>query len=172
MLKFIGCSLIILSGFYLGFLKATSERKKLKQGMDLKRFLYYLEGEIRYSLSTLPDAIGEIQKKTKEDLKPFLSHLKTDLNQYQEEKFSNIWLKRIKLDLEPIILEKKFLEPIKALGENIGYLDQEMQLKAISFAMEQLEDCIYEIKEQVNKNCKMYQVLGISFGIFVVIFLL
>ncbi|MDD3186219.1 MAG: stage III sporulation protein AB [Anaerostipes sp.] len=172
MLKLIGCILVILTGCLLGFYKSLQEKRKLQQGYDLKRFLYLLEGEIRYGLTPLPDAFEHIAAKTSKELKPFLMGLSKALKEYQSERFFYIWRKKIKEDLQPLIIEKKFLGPIISLGESIGYLDQQMQLKTIMFSMEQLEDIMYDLKDQVRKNCKMYQILGAASGILIVIFVL
>ena len=56
-------------------------------------------------------------------------------------------------------------------GETIGYLDKEMQEKTIGFAIEQLEDEIFQMKDQVIKNCKMYRSLGLSCSLLIVIIL-
>lgn len=58
-----------------------------------------------------------------------------------------------------------------SMGETIGYLDKEMQEKTIDFAIEQIEDVIFQMKDQVIKNCRMYRSLGLSFGLLVVIIL-
>ena len=46
-----------------------------------------------------------------------------------------------------------------------------MQEKTIDFAIEQIEDVIFQMKDQVIKNCRMYRSLGLSFGLLVVIIL-
>ena len=66
---------------------------------------------------------------------------------------------------------EKFLEILMSMGETIGYLDKEMQEKTIGFAIEQIEDVIFQMKDQVIKNCRMYRSLGLSFGLLVVIIL-
>ena len=46
-----------------------------------------------------------------------------------------------------------------------------MQEKTIDFAIEQIEDVIFQMKDQDIKNCRMYRSLGLSFGLLVVIIL-
>ena len=85
----------------------------------------------------------------------FLSDVSKKLSSYQEETFSQVWKNSVEKDLTPYVLEKKMLEPLITMGDTIGYLDKDMQ-----------------IKDQVIKNCKLYQSLGLSFGLLVVIILL
>ena len=155
-----------------GLKKTSKEKKKLQQGIYLKRFLYLLEGEIRYGLSPLPDAIGRIANKVNDDIRPWLLALNASLTTYEKQRFSHIWEKKIKESLEPIIIESKLLQPIYTLGETLGYLDKEMQIKTIEQAMEQLNERIYDIKYDVRKNCKLYQTMSVCIGFLIVIILI
>ncbi|MCI5623272.1 MULTISPECIES: stage III sporulation protein AB [Anaerostipes] len=172
MIKIIGACMIIASGISFGFIKAAKEQKKLEQGIALKRMLYLLQGEIRYGFTPLPEAIRAISKKTVQEFAPFLQNAADRMDTHSEDSFASIWKNSMEENLSPIILEKSFMEPILTMGETIGYLDKEMQLKTISFAIEQVEDIILQIKEQVIRNCKMYRSFGISFSLLIVIILL
>ena len=44
------------------------------------------------------------------------------------------------------------LEPLITMGDTIGYLDKDMQVKTIDFTIEQIEERMYQIKDQVIKN--------------------
>lgn len=172
MVKLLGAAIVIISGGVLGFYQASRERKRLEQGIELKRLLYLLQGEIRYGLTPLPDAIGTIAGKMNAEFSVFLSDVSKKLSSYQEETFSQVWKNSVEKDLIPYVLEKKMLEPLITMGDTIGYLDKDMQVKTIDFTIEQIEERMYQIKDQVIKNCKLYQSLGLSFGLLVVIILL
>ena len=73
MVKLLGAAIVIISGGVLGFYRASRERKRLEQGIELKRLLYLLQGEIRYGLTPLPDAIGTIAGKMNAEFSVFLS---------------------------------------------------------------------------------------------------
>ena len=89
-----------------------------------------------------------------------------------EESFSRVWNQAVRDQLKPQIIETEFLEILLSMGETIGYLDQEMQEKTIGFAIEQIEDVIFQMKDQVIKNCRMYRSLGLSFSLLLVIILI
>lgn len=172
MVKIIGVIIVVFSGICFGFRKAEKEKKRLEQGIALKRMLYLLQGEIRYGFTPLPEAICVIAKKAFDEFQPFLLETARRLGTYEEASFSHVWQESLTQYLEPVILEKKFLEPIQSMGETIGYLDKEMQEKTIGFAIEQLEDEIFQMKDQVIKNCKMYRSLGLSCSLLIVIILI
>ena len=172
MVQRFGAAIVIIAGGILGFYRASRERKRLEQGIELKRLLYLLQGEIRYGLTPLPEAIGEIAGKVESGLSVFVTDVSKRLSSYQEETFSQVWKSSVEQDLVPYVQEKKMLEPFSAMGDTIGYLDKDMQVKTIDFTIEQIEERMYQIKDQVIKNCKLYQSLGLSFGLLVVIILL
>lgn len=171
MTKVLGILIVIFAGICFGFSRAAKEQKRLEQGVELKRMLYLLQGEIRYGFTPLPEAVKRIAGKVTEDLQPFLCQAAKQLETYAEESFAAVWTKAMNQCLRPLIVEEKFLEPILTMGETIGYLDKEMQEKTIGFAIEQMEDQIFQMKDQVIKNCRMYRSLGISFSLLIVIVL-
>ena len=56
----------------------------------MKRLLYLLQGEIRYGLTPLPDAIGTIAGKMNAEFSVFLSDVSKKLSSYQEESFPSV----------------------------------------------------------------------------------
>lgn len=172
MIKIIGVMIVVFSGICFGFRKAEKEKKRLEQGIALKRMLYLLQGEIRYGFTPLPEAISVIARKTSLEIQPFLLEASRRLSTYEEESFFHVWQESMEEFLTPVILEKNFLGPIQNMGETIGYLDKEMQEKTIGFAIDQLEDEIFQMKDQVIKNCKMYRSLGLSCSLLIVIILI
>lgn len=171
MFKIIGILLVVTAGISFGFSKAGKEQKKLEQGIALKRMLYLLQGEIRYGFTPLPEAVVVIAEKTAPEFRPFLNQIAKRLKSYREESFFAVWKEALEEQLKLQIIEPKFLEILMSMGETIGYLDKEMQEKTIDFAIEQIEDVIFQMKDQVIKNCRMYRSLGLSFGLLVVIIL-
>lgn len=171
MIKILGVAIVIFAGICFGFSKAAKEQRRLEQGVELKRMLYLLQGEIRYGFTPLPEAIAVIAKKVSKDLRPFLQQTARQLETFSEESFWSVWKKNMDEFLRPLIVEEKLLDPVLAMGESIGYLDKEMQEKTIAFAIEQIEEQIFQMKDQVIKNCRMYRSLGLSFSLLIVIIL-
>ena len=61
---------------------------------------------------------------------------------------------------------------MKHFGENMGYLDNEMQIHSIDLYIEELEYEISKMTEQMSTNTKVFKCLGIMAGLFVVIMLI
>ena len=60
-------------------------------------------------------------------------------------------------------------ENLVRFGENLGYLDREMQLGTIDLYLNQLEEEINEQAIVARERTKLYNVLGIMAGIFITI---
>jgi stage III sporulation protein AB len=55
------------------------------------------------------------------------------------------------------------------LGKNLGYLDKEMQLKAITFVLEYIDGAVNKINESIGKQTRMYKTLGVLCGLLIIV---
>lgn len=60
---------------------------------------------------------------------------------------------------------------MKELGENLGFLDKDMQMNYINLYLENLSLSIAENRDKVQADEKLSRVLGILAGIFIIVFL-
>ena len=60
---------------------------------------------------------------------------------------------------------------MKELGENLGFLDKDMQMNYINLYLENLSLSIAENQDKVQADEKLSRVLGILAGIFIIVFL-
>ena len=59
----------------------------------------------------------------------------------------------------------------KCLGNNLGYLDQEMQIAWLDICEKKMERFEEKEREKFQERAKLYQSIGIMSGIFMVILL-
>ena len=88
------------------------------------------------------------------------------------ETFQEIWDRRIREDLRETRLTKTDLESLRHMGENIGYLDHEMQLGTLGLYTEQLENEIHAAEKVFGSKSRIYHCLGVMGGIFIAILIL
>ena len=60
---------------------------------------------------------------------------------------------------------------LKELGENLGYLDKEMQMNYINLYLENLELSITEKGEKVRTDEKLNKIMGCVMGLLVIVLL-
>ena len=60
---------------------------------------------------------------------------------------------------------------LKGLGQNLGYLDVDMQERLLLLYLEQLDLTIAGLRVQQREKCRLYASMGVMGGIFLVIVL-
>ena len=63
------------------------------------------------------------------------------------------------------------MDRLKELGENLGYLDKEMQMNYINLYLENLELSITEKGEKVRTDEKLNKIMGCVMGLLVIVLL-
>ena len=69
-------------------------------------------------------------------------------------------------------LKQGDIEKLKAAGENMGYLDEEMQIGTIDLYMEQLEREIQRLQKEFTAEKRLCHCLGVLGGIFLAVILI
>lgn len=172
LLKILGAVLTICSSSALGFYFSNELLIRLKQLRELKKYVTILRGDIRYGGTPLPEAIGSLARRSPGIFRPFLSDVSEQLNISKGGTFSEVWGKCVWDDLKESSLTESDKENLVRFGENLGFLDREMQINTIDLYLNQLQE---EIKEQagiVKERTKLYNMLGIMGGVFITIIMI
>ena len=82
---------------------------------------------------------------------------------------ASIWMEGIKETLKTSLLNQNEKRTWQELGENLGYLDKEMQITLLHICEEHFEEYRLQAEEYLKGNAKIYQTLGIMGGIFLTI---
>lgn len=167
MLKIVGVILIILSGSAMGFKASENlilQNNRLKQ---LKKIIIMLRGEVNFNHSTIGEAFSSISNKTNAPFNDFFRYISVKLENYSGEPLVKVWKEAVKCKLSNAGLSTSHLQKLGELGENLGYLDKEMQIKTFDLYLEQLEQEILENNNKMKDNCKLYKCLGVMGGILV-----
>jgi stage III sporulation protein AB len=170
--KVIGIIVTVSASTLIGLYFSKALVFRLEDMKQLKKILVMLRGEVKYSLSPLPDALEEISNRSHTPFKEFLSCVARELKKFNGHNLQQIWNQAVEEKLKETYLKKEDLTKLKQLGETLGYLDKEMQLNTIDMYLEQLNE---EIKYSVDHNSqseKLYKNLGVLGGILIAIVLI
>lgn len=168
-LKLIGAIMTISSCTALGFYFSNELNTRLKQLQELKKYITILRGDIRYGGTPLPEAIQNLARRSPGFFHLFLTNVSELLYASGGGTFSEIWGQCVEKYLKDTSFLESDKENLIRFGENLGYLDREMQISTIDLYLNQLQE---EIKEQavvVKERTKLYNLLGIMAGIFITI---
>ncbi|BCK00533.1 stage III sporulation protein AB [Anaerocolumna chitinilytica] len=171
-IKMLGCILILISSAGMGMYFSGELKGRIQDLKELRRILNLLRGDIRYANTPLPEAVQALTVRHDGKYRKFLQMVADKLNELGGVSFAAIWSESIGKGLENTSLSKKDLLNLVQFGENMGYLDKEMQLNTIDLYLTQIEEEIKELSKNVKEKTYMYNTLGILGGIFLTIVML
>lgn len=70
------------------------------------------------------------------------------------------------------ILIQKDKECLVQLGDHLGYLDKDMQMNTIDWYITQVDEIMKDVTAESKQKMRLYQSLGVLFGLFVIILIL
>jgi stage III sporulation protein AB len=171
-MKIIGCILVLASSAGMGFYFSCCIRCRIDDLKELKKLIGLLKGDIRYAATPLPEAIGAIARRHNGNYCSFLQYISKKLQELSGQSFSEIWESAVENELIATSLTKRDKLQLVRFGENLGYLDKEMQLNTIELYLSQLEDEISDLSRTAKEKIYLYNSLGIMAGIFITIIMI
>lgn len=169
--KLVGCVLVILSSAGIGFYFSCQLKARIEELLELKKILMLLRGNIRYASTPLAEALESISLRHHGELKDFLQYVSSQMEQMQGKTISDIWKDGVEKKIKGLSLTKTDKEALIGFGNNLGYLDKEMQLSTIDLYVATIETEIEEATRTVKEKTYLYNSLGLMAGIFLTILL-
>ncbi|NLL73701.1 MAG: stage III sporulation protein AB [Clostridiales bacterium] len=170
--KVVGCILIILSSTLMGFYYSNQLKCRIEDLREVRKLIVLLRGDIRYSNTPLPEAISSIARRHEGSFKSFFTKVSEKLGEFGGSTFAQIWKEAVEEELLETCLSKQDKSQLIQFGENLGYLDKEMQMNTLNLFILQVEEEIKELTKTAKEKVYLYNSLGIMTGIFITIILL
>lgn len=172
MLRMAGILCVVLSCISMGFWKSYQLGKRLKELKTLQLTFMLLRGAIEFGSETLPEELEHISRKVVPPFGSFLMHLSEQLKSFPGHTFAQVFEERVHCDLAQCCLTKADRDELIQAGEMMGYLDREMQLKALERYLDSLSRTMEELYQVMPNQKKIYQTLGIMGGLLIGILLI
>lgn len=172
MLKLMGVIMICLSSTALGFRQGDYHKDHYNELIYLKKIVVLIRGEIRYNCGILSEVFGNVSLKVKDPYDSIFKELSEELSSGNGKMFNEIWKNIVINRLKETKLWENDILSFMELGENMGYLDLEMQLNYIDFYVDKLNSEIQETYEKLQGNVKLFKALGIMGGLLLTILIL
>ena len=161
MLKLAGMVIIILGSAALGMYQAGMYMNRLNNLHEVKKAFLYIQGEIRYMSTPLPELLEEVAGKIKGPFRRFFSEVAAELSRKNAGMVREIWKECYRKEITRDVLEKDAEEEFLEMGGQLGGTDCRTQEK---FIIEKRQ------KEKTNK-LRLYYVCGVAGGVLMVIIL-
>jgi stage III sporulation protein AB len=172
LLKILGVILVITASSAIGFYFSSLAKARVEDLKELRKCIYILKGDIRYSATPLPEAIQMVALKIESNLSPFFQKIADELNKLEGRTLSSIWTSSVNTQLDRCCLNKKDKMYLIQFGESMGYLDKDTQINTIDLYISQLDTEIDEMITSVKEKTRLYNLLGIMGGIFMTIIII
>lgn len=163
---------VIAIGAMAGIKKGNRIIHQYQELLYLKKAVLLIHGEIRYNCGTVGEVFFNVSKRLKEPYKSSFKTLSEELENHSGEDFSHMWNAYVTEPVSKSGLSGQDVERFKELGENIGYLDMQMQLNYLDFYIEKLNIRIDEAKTSLDGNVKLCRTLGVMGGLLAAIFMI
>lgn len=166
-MKVVGCILVIASSTAMGFFFSNEMKCRISDLKELRKLIGLLRGDIRYASTPLPEAISVLYRRHSGSFQPFFQYVSEKLQELSGMTFSEVWKDAVERELLDTALTKKDKLNLIHFGDNLGYLDKDMQMNTLDLYLAQLEDEISELSKTVKERTYLYNSLGIMAGIFI-----
>ena len=128
--------MVILAGSGWGMLQAAKIEECYRQMRYLRKLIFRIRSEIRYSRRVLPEAFLSVGSEAQEPYKMWLLSLYERLENRQGTSLAGIWEEETRTHLPVIGIPQDMLESLIRLGGELGTIDIEMQVRTLDLYLE------------------------------------
>lgn len=171
LLRLAGAVAVLLASAALGFYCGVRETFRVRDLMEFKKALVILASEIEYMRAPLPAACANIAGRVVGPISVIWSHFSDLLTKNKGETAYQLWVQAIDSQKEDTYFAPEDIEILDGFGKTLGYLDKKMQLNAINYAADYIDEKAAVLKASENKNKRMYRSLGIIGGFLLAVIL-
>ena len=167
--KWVGAILIIASCGGCGFSIAAGKRREEKLHNQLLDVLQFMENELQYRLTALPELCRMAAAKTRGDLRHVFSNLYQELQSRKLPDAGSCMYAAIRQNGEiPPGIRRLLIQ----LGNSLGQFDLPGQLTGIRSVRKRCLDSLENIRKNRDAQLRCYQTLGVCAGAALVVVLI
>ncbi len=169
MVHLTGAILLAAGCGWLGFQAAEGLRRKSRSFRQLAQALALVERELELGAPPLPQLLERVAGRSAGPAKQLLEACRRGLDRLEEEDFSQLWRRQVAA-ME--ILGAEGQAVLSPLGDVLGRYEGRAQQERTAAVRRGLEELAGRWEEERRRQGRVYQVLGLSAGAFLVILLL
>lgn len=160
-IKWIGAILIIAACGGFGFALAAAHRREERTLRELLGILDFMESELTYRLTALPDLFKAVSDQCTGDLKRVFCNFTKELNGQILPEVSSCMSAAVKAVPSIPSLTAAALEN---LGRNLGRFELEGQLKGLTSVKQRCRRDLERLERGRDQRLRSYQTLGLCAG--------
>lgn len=161
LLKWIGGLLIIAGCGSVGFRMAANHKKEERTLEMLKTLICYMQCELQYRLTPLPELCSKTANEATGVLKKLFQLLAQELEEQIAPNAEQCMLVAVNKCANLPDMSRSCL---LSLGKTLGKFDLEGQLKGMDAVLSECEAQISKLKDKKEERLRSYQTLGLCAG--------
>lgn len=170
MLRLAGALLLAVGAAWPGFSAAGRLSRRVTLLETLLAAVERMEREIAFSLTPLPRLFSDLAEECPPPAGAFFACCRDGLEELRTCPLARLWLRALEETLPE--LEGRGRAALAELGSSLGRYDGDSQRRALARAEEELLRALEEARGERDKQGRVYRVLGVTAGAFLVILLL
>ena len=160
---------MVMSGAGFG-LALSGELSRRKRHLEkLLQMTILLKGEIRYGNTSLYDAFTGAAGKLDGKYREFFLNTAEMMQTRKGENFGDLFRSCAEKIFGTAGLTPEEREKLYSLGDRLGYLGMDMQLKQLEMLERELEYSLGELQKELPEKKKLCRSLGMLLGIFLAV---
>ncbi|MDO5382608.1 MAG: stage III sporulation protein AB [Eubacteriales bacterium] len=173
MFKLLGSIVIIGTCSCYGYYKASCVKKRIEYLSEFIQILEVMKSNIGYSYMELPEIFNKLSDNVNSKIfKDMFKGLYEELNKTDMINFGQAWNNGVKSLEKNNIFKPEEISAIKELDKITSYIDKDMQLTYIEMIKQELMLTVNNARDESSKKIRMYQILGVMTGMFIVVALI
>lgn len=169
-MKTVGCILLLCGCGGAGLWAVRGLQARWAQLRELVAALEEMERELQYRLTPLPELLAGLAAHTAGQVGVFFSRCAQEMDRLGERTFSRLWGQA--LAESGMALAEEDIRLLEELGTSLGRYDGRSQCQAIAQIRSRLEKNLAAALERRDRLGRVYGVLGLAAGAFLVILLI
>lgn len=163
-----GICFIAAAVMALGFWYSLNTKRRIRNLHQMQTALHMLKGEISFTGRILEEAFADISRRLPEPFSSFFHQVSVRLQEAEGAGLVEIW-KESEEAFAGSGLQAEDLELFGKLGNELGFLDIDMQLRTLELLEAQVRTTVESLEKKCEASCKMYQSLGILGALTVIV---
>ena len=168
-IKYIFLLVIFLSSSKIGKMLAQRYYYRVQELEELKNALNLFKTKIKFTYETIPEIFEEISNNITKNISNIFQSTVKGLKDFS---ISQAWEQAIESEKKNTNLNEEDIRVIKLLSKQLGITDIEGQISQIEITEHFLDTQIKQAQQEKEKNQKLYQKLGTTMGLVIVILLI
>lgn len=171
-LKIAGSIAVLTACSGFGFYYGSELERRIRELNELRSIFLLIRGDIRYLKTSLPEAFDAAAVRSPGTFEAFFRRISDSLSECVMESFQEAFIKAAGETLGNTALKQQDILLLNQLGGMFGRMDTDMQLNALDWYLEQLEETIKALTKDAARKVTLSKSLGILGGIFLLVILL